>query len=398
MKIIYILVHLEGGTYEVDVLSRRYREQIIVEYTRRNFDSAELYMLTMNPQTYRVSDIVDVTAFAVSNPFIGFKTTYISNEMLRAVNRFNPDLVVFQGMGYRLARWLICKSKVRFRTAFIVGGGLQEPFLNYGDYFLVESNFQKQKFLSASIAEACIDILPKLSPDAPINLDNQKEFDVVNVGTFNQNKNQRILLQMATDHNVALVGDGPMFTSIKQEVSQNPLLNVFLPGNISRIEVMSILSRSRLMVHSSRSEGVPRVVYEAFACGVPVVAIRDAMPGAFEHGMQGLLVDQEELITQATALLSNPNELARMSVEAKKYAERIANRENIFLVTQRMYNYIETIGGKPTLSFYRLWIMRLQSTLATASDYIEYFISLLKRYMKYQVKLIKSLFKLSRRN
>lgn len=252
--------------------------------------------------------------------------------------------------------------------------------------------------LSAGIDGGCIDILPKLSPSAPINCGHKKDFDVVNVGTFNQNKNQRVLLQMAKDHNVALVGDGPLFSSIQEEVSQNPLLNVFLPGNVSRHEVMSILSRSRLMVHTSRSEGVPRVVYEAFACGVPVVAIRDVMPGAFEHGVQGLLVDPEELITQATALLSNPNELARMGVEAKKYAERTANRENIYLVTQRMYNFIESVGGKPTLSFYRLWVMRLQSTLATASDFIGYLTSLIKRYIKSLFKLINGLFKLTMRN
>ena len=386
MRVIYILVHVEGGSYEADVLSRRYREQVMVDYTCRNVGAAELYMLTLNPETYRVSDIVDVTAFSVGNRFMGSKTTYISNGMLYAVNQFNPDLVVFQGMGYRLARWLICKSKAHFRTAFIVGGGLQEPFLNYGDYFLVESNFQKQKLISAGVDETCIDILPKLSPPPPNNRINLKEFDVVNVGTFNQNKNQQMLLQMATDHTVALIGHGPMFKSIQRQVSLNSNLKVFMPGNLSRLEVMSILSRAKIMVHCAKSEGVPRVVFEAFACGVPVVAIRDAMPGAFEHGVQGLLVNEEELITQATALLNNPAELHRMGVEAKKYAEQTANLENLFLVTHRMYDHIRVLGGLPNLKFYRLWVMRLKSTLATASDLLGVFVGALKRFVKNQIQ------------
>lgn len=398
MKVIYILVHVEGGSYEEDVLSRRYREQVMVDYTRRNVGASELYMLTMGPVDYKVSDIVDVNAFSISNRLIGSKTTYISKQMLCAINRFNPDLVVFQGLGYRLSRWLICKSKGRFRTAFIVGGGMQEPFLNYVDYFLVESNFQKQKLLSYGIDESCINILPKLIPRPPDNLTNLKEFDVVNVGTFNQNKNQQKLLQMATDHTVALIGDGPLFSSIQHEVSKNSQLNVFLPGNISRHEVMSILSRSKLMVHCSRSEGVPRVVYEAFACGVPVVAIWDAMPGAFEHGVQGLLVNEEELITQATELLNNPTELNRMSVEAKKYAEKTANRKNLFLVTQRMYEHIEFLGDIPNLSFYRHCAMRLRSTLATASDLLGFLISALKKFIKNQIRAKISLFKLSLKN
>jgi glycosyltransferase involved in cell wall biosynthesis len=386
MRVIYILVHIEGGTYEADVLSRRYREQVMVDYTCRNIGAAELYMLTMNAETYRVSDIVDVTAFSVGNRFMGSKTTYISNGMLCAVNQFNPDLVVFQGMGYRLARWLICKSKARFRTAFIVGGGLQEPFLNYGDFFLVENNFQKQKLLSAGIDEAGIDILPKLSPSAPVDCFSHKEFDVVNVGTFNQNKNQRILLQMAKDYTVALIGGGPLFTSIQQQISLNSQLKVFMPGNVSRLEVMSILSRAKIMVHCARSEGVPRVVFEAFACGVPVVAIRDAMPEAFEHGVQGLLVNEEELIAQATALLNNPAELHRMGVEAKKYAEQTANRENLFLVTHRMYDHIKVLGSMPNQQFYRLSVMRLQSTLATASDLLGVFVGAFKRFIKNQIQ------------
>lgn len=394
MRVIYILVHVEGGSYEADVLSRRYREQVMVDYTCRNVGAAELYMLTLNPETYRVSDIVDVTAFSVGNRFMGSKTTYISNGMLYAVNQFNPDLVVFQGMGYRLARWLICKSKAHFRTAFIVGGGLQEPFLNYGDYFLVESNFQKQKLISAGVNETCIDILPKLSPPAPDNRINLKEFDVVNVGTFNQNKNQQMLLHMAADHTVALIGDGPMFKSIQRQVSLNSNLKVFMPGNVSRREVMSILSRAKIMVHCAKSEGVPRVVLEAFACGVPVVAIRDAMPGAFEHGVQGLLVNEEELITQAKVLLNNPAEIYRMGVEAKKYAEQTANQKNLFLVTQRMYNYIEFLGDKPNLQFYRLWIMRLQSTLATASDLLWVFVSALNRFIKNKTQAWKRLLRI----
>jgi glycosyltransferase involved in cell wall biosynthesis len=386
MRVIYILVHIEGGDYEVDVLSRRYREQVMVDYTCRNVGEAELYMLTMNPKTYRISDIVNITAFPVDNRFMRSKTTYISNGMLSAVNQFNPDLVVFQGMGYRLARWLICKTKAHFRTAFIVGGGLQEPFLKYGDYFLVESNFQKQKLISAGVDETCIDILPKLSPPPPNNLINLKEFDVVNVGTFNQNKNQQMLLHMAIDHTVALIGDGPMFKSIQQQVSLNSQLKVFMPGNVSRLEVMSILSRAKIMVHCARSEGVPRVVFEAFACGVPVVAIRDAMPGAFEHGVQGLLVNEDELINQATELLNNPAELHRMGVEAKKYAKQTANLENLFLVTHRMYGHIRVLGGVPNLRFYRLWVMRLKSTLATASDLLEVFVGALKRFVKNQIQ------------
>jgi glycosyltransferase involved in cell wall biosynthesis len=61
----------------------------------------------------------------------------------------------------------------------------------------------------------------------------------------------------------------------------------------------------------SRWEGSPRVLMEAAACGLPVIARKDYQPESVIDGETGVLVgSDEEMITALERLLANP-ELCR---------------------------------------------------------------------------------------
>jgi glycosyltransferase involved in cell wall biosynthesis len=90
-----------------------------------------------------------------------------------------------------------------------------------------------------------------------------------------------------------------------------------------RDDVGSVLSRLDLLVLPSAGEGgVPRVVLEAFACGVPVLAMASgAVPEAVEEGTTGFLLGTgraEEIARRVRELLPQRHLLLRVAAGGKR--------------------------------------------------------------------------------
>jgi glycosyltransferase involved in cell wall biosynthesis len=101
-----------------------------------------------------------------------------------------------------------------------------------------------------------------------------------------------------------LVGEGPQASVVERLVAE-------LPGRaewtrrLSPEEVARALDGSSLLVLASRSEGLPRIVVEAFARGRPVVATRaGGLPDIVEDGVSGILVPPEDPSALAEALVA----------------------------------------------------------------------------------------------
>ncbi|MDN3652427.1 glycosyltransferase [Thalassotalea ponticola] len=76
-------------------------------------------------------------------------------------------------------------------------------------------------------------------------------------------------------YHLDIVGDGPLFFYLKQLVSEKKLgSSITLHGSLSASQVSHLLAKASLLVLPSHREGVPNVILEAFACGVPVVATK----------------------------------------------------------------------------------------------------------------------------
>jgi glycosyltransferase involved in cell wall biosynthesis len=104
--------------------------------------------------------------------------------------------------------------------------------------------------------------------------DIEKRFDVVWAGRFVSNKNLPFLLSIIERGNLSglLVGEGPLKGWVARQVKKRGL-HVTLGGFARDAQGVADHMRSaRLLVMTSLNEGGPRVVVEALACGVPVVA------------------------------------------------------------------------------------------------------------------------------
>lgn len=132
-----------------------------------------------------------------------------------------------------------------------------------------------------------------------------------------------------------VVGDGPLREPLKEAVRESAAgENFHFVGHSA--EVPRLLGLMDVFLLTSRWEGTPRVVLEAMAAGVPVVATNvGGVPEVVEHGRSGLLAppgDVELLGRHAVRLLENAEEARELSRHAARF---IAGEFDISTVTSR---------------------------------------------------------------
>ena len=152
----------------------------------------------------------------------------------------------------------------------------------------------------------------------PMNL--HKEYDLIFVGRLENNKRINLLLQAAGKLKVQsgklkvlIVGDGPLKENLKLKIKNLKLQdNVLLYGWAKDSqEVAELLNKSKILVMPSYNEGGPRVVLEAMACGVPVLATSvGIVPDIINDRESGRIINwsAEDIAIKAGELLSNTEE------------------------------------------------------------------------------------------
>lgn len=119
---------------------------------------------------------------------------------------------------------------------------------------------------------------------------------------------------------LTLIGDGPERTALEGRAAQLGVA-VDFAGYRSQDEVASALADSDLFVLPSFAEGVPVVLMEAMASGLPVVTTRIAgIPELVEDGVSGLVLppgDPAALGGAIAQLLSDPDLRARMGAAGR---------------------------------------------------------------------------------
>jgi glycosyltransferase involved in cell wall biosynthesis len=119
-----------------------------------------------------------------------------------------------------------------------------------------------------------------------------------------------------------LVGNGSLRKRIEDEVRELGLCGVVkITGWVNDPE--TYLTKMRLLLLPSKSEGLPNVVLEAMACGTPVLATPvGAIPDIIKEGETGFLLksnDPKHIAERIVELLNNPELLEKVSIKAYNY-------------------------------------------------------------------------------
>lgn len=129
------------------------------------------------------------------------------------------------------------------------------------------------------------------------------------------------------DCTLTLVGDGPMLADIERAVERLDLgARVRFAGRLDEAATLAAVARADILVLPSFMEGLPIVLMEAMALGVPVIGSRVAgVPELIEDGAEGLLFrpgDWDDLRRCLARLLDDAALGDRIAVAARAKVER----------------------------------------------------------------------------
>lgn len=165
------------------------------------------------------------------------------------------------------------------------------------------------------------------------------------VGRLARQKNLALLLEalvgVSERFDTLLVGDGPLENELKGAVAKMGLMNVRFWGRADGQEVVETYRDADVLVLPSEREGMPLVLLEALAMGLPIVATD--VPGSRDvvvHGENGLLVppgDPDALREALLTVTGDPDLYRRMSASSLRLAEKYS-WEAIGTELERVYS------------------------------------------------------------
>ena len=177
---------------------------------------------------------------------------------------------------------------------------------------------------------------------------------IICVGRLAPEKGQvgllRAFAQLREKHaelRLRLVGDGPVRESLEEIATELRISDaVTFAGRLPEDETLAEIARADLLVLPSFLEGLPIVLMEAMAVGIPVIASRVAgIPELIEDGETGLLFTPsswDELASRIDRLLSDEGLRTRLTEKAKA---KVASDFDTRASARQLSKLFSAIGG-----------------------------------------------------
>jgi len=158
---------------------------------------------------------------------------------------------------------------------------------------------------------------------------------VLFVGSLRPFKGPQVVVKAAArfpEADFVIVGEGFMRLEIESQVRAEGLTNITLAGSLNSVELRAQYRQSDVFLFPSRWEGSPKVVLEAAACGLPVIARKDYKPETVVDTQTGYLgASDDEVLSYLSKLIAS-SELRR---EMGRASRILSERFDWDLITRR---------------------------------------------------------------
>jgi glycosyltransferase involved in cell wall biosynthesis len=177
---------------------------------------------------------------------------------------------------------------------------------------------------------------------------------VLFVGALRPFKGAQLLIRAASLYpavDFVIVGEGFMAAELEADAKEKRLTNVTFLRGLKPSALRDEYQRADIFLFPSRWEGSPKVILEAAACGLPVIARRDYQPETATDGHTGFLgASDDELLDSLKDLIANQELRRQMGGAGRALSMRfdwdiIARQwEEVFLRLARGRDTVDRAG------------------------------------------------------
>ena len=355
MRILHIIPRLNKGGAErlcLDICNQL-QKHIDVQVRLITFSDENFYpFLTENIDWQVVPASVQLSVF--------HKNVLNIDALQKAIEDFAPDVIhthlfeaeiVSRSCHYPQAKWFShCHDNMKqFRNFSIKAMFNKELLTNYlekrylfsrykangGTRFLAISKDAEQYFCKTA-KPFKVQLLPNAIDYDKFKANGNRQqggkLQLVNVGSYQDKKNQKFLVEVAKvlrsrniDFEINLLGDGERYGDVARFISEANLQDrVLQRGNVNNVE--DHLWNSDIYVHSAYYEPLGLVLLEAMAAGLPVVTLdgrgnRDLIV----QGKNGYMVyeqDAEQFADRILEIWNDKQKYNQMSAFAQEFARQ----------------------------------------------------------------------------
>lgn len=217
------------------------------------------------------------------------------------------------------------------------------------DRLIALTEFQRKKFIEAGFPAAKIAVKPNfVHPDPGLGgpgLEGRVRAYALYVGRLSPEKGLVVLLQawkMMPALPLKIVGDGPLAEQLQALIAEYQLVNVEMLGWQSAEAILELMQSARILVMPSAwYEGFPRVIPEAYASGVPILASRlGSLAELIEDGVTGLhfeVGNAQDLAAKIAWVAEHGAEVEQMGLAARRMYERCYSAESNYAALMAIY-------------------------------------------------------------
>lgn len=284
----------------------------------------------------------------------------------------------YLGQGIRILVAPNCKLIMALRgyeiSWFLTWGGKDvfNQLFKQGDFFLPNCDYFKHRIIKLGCDQNKIAVI-RSGIDcrrfffSPRSLPPDHRVRIVTTGRLVEKKGIeygiRAVAKLAkVNRNIeySIIGDGPLKEDLQQLIEQLGVGDlVKLVGRKQQQEVIEILDNSQIFIAPSvtgedgNQEGIPNVLKEAMAMGLPVISTHHSgIPELIEDGISGFLVperDADTLAEKLSYLIEHPEVWSEMGQAGRNYVEQHYDINQ--LNEQLVEIYQQLLTQKPPASF-----------------------------------------------